>query len=556
MSEGATAGPASAGSLGPQARLAARALRLLSRPAAQLAILLALSATLNAWHLACALRDPYLQQRVVDEVYFHAWGRAIAAGRLASDLPFFTSPLFAYWLGLLYVLAGDSVAVVLVANAVLGVATVALTWDAGRRMVGPRAALAAGILLAGCRAPVFYAGIPEKSALVLFLTAACVDAFAWAEEGESRRRTALAGAVAGVAALAHPLVLVAVPAAAVHLILGRGARRGLLGAALYAAGALAAVLPATIHNYAKSGEVILVCWNGGAALYAGNERWNTSGMYAPPPFSTATIQSEISDYWREAERRVGRPLGPAESSAYWTREALREMADVPGLSAARFARRLRWAFGDYELQDSRTFAFYAGRLPSLQGPRWGFGAVAVIGLLGALALLRDRRVTFLTAFAASYAGALAVFFVYGRYRLPLAVPLAILGGALADHVAGWIRARRLAALGAGAVIAMGLAAVLFAAPFAHRESFFMDYNNLAVAYQEQGRTEEALAEFEKAVTIRPGDDPGVSAVATELAMLYWRRGERDRARALLRKVLGARPGDEDVAAVLGTLERL
>jgi tetratricopeptide (TPR) repeat protein len=336
----------------------------------------------------------------------------------------------------------------------------------------------------------------------------------------------------------------------------RGVRRALLSAALYAIGALAAVLPATIHNYARSGEVILVCWNGGAALYAGNERWNTSGMYAPPPFSTATIQSEITDYWREAERRAGRRLSPAESSAYWTREALREMAEVPALSAARVGRRLRWAFGDYELQDSRTYAFYAERLPSLGGPRWGFGGLAVVGLLGAVASLRDRRVTFLVAIVASYSGALALFFVYGRYRLPLAVPLAVLGGALAERVAGWIRARRLAATGACAVLGIGLAVVLYAAPFAHRESFFVDYNNLAVAYQEQGRIEEALVEFEKAVTVRPGDDPGVSAIATELAMVFWRRGEHDRARALLREVLRARPGDQDVAAVLATLERL
>lgn len=556
MSEHAPGEPADREAAAPRPSLARRALVLLSRPAAQLAVLLAASAALHAWHLACAVRDPYLQQRVVDEVYFHAWGRAVAEGRLVGDLPFFTSPLFAYWLGLLYTLAGDSVAVVLAANAVLGVATVALTWDAARRTVGPRAALAAGILLVGCRAPVFYAGLPEKSALVLFLAAACVDAFAWAEGRGGRRRMAVAGAVAGLAALAHPLLLVAVPAAALHLVLARRARPALLGAVLYLAGALAAVLPATVHNYARSGEVILVCWNGGAALYAGNERWNTSGMYAPPPFSTATIQSEITDYWREAERRTGRPLSPAESSAFWTREALREMAEVPARSAARVARRLRWAFGDYELQDSRTYAFYAERLPSLGGPRWGFGALAVVGLLGAMVSLRDRRATFLIAFAAAYAGALAVFFVYGRYRLPLAVPLAVLGGALAERVAGWIRARRLAPVGACAAIAAGLAAMLFAAPFAHRESFFPDYNNLAVAYQEQGRIEEALVEFEKAVTIRPGDDPGVSAIATELAMLFWRRGERDRARALLREVLRARPADQDVAAVLATLERL
>jgi 4-amino-4-deoxy-L-arabinose transferase-like glycosyltransferase len=376
-----------------------RAHEILARPRVQLVLLLGSCVALHAWHLAHALRDPYLQHRVVDEAFFHSWGSAIASGTLTSDLPFFTSPLFAYWLGLIYTVAGDSVATVVVANAILGVATVALTWEAARRIVGLRAALLAGILVAACRAPMFYVALPEKSALVLFLTALCIFSFAWAEERPGSRRFVVAGVAAGAAALAHPLMLLMAPAVAVHVLAKmRGARHAVLPVVLYAAGALAAVLPATVHNFAKSGEGILVCWNGGAALYAGNQSWNRSGTYAPPPFSSATIQSEIFDYWREAERRVGHPMRPGETSAFWTREALREMWKDPALTAERFVRRLHWTFGDDELQDSRTFSFYAERLPSLRFLPWGFGVVALLGSLAGLAAARDRRVVFLLVF--------------------------------------------------------------------------------------------------------------------------------------------------------------
>jgi tetratricopeptide (TPR) repeat protein len=76
------------------------------------------------------------------------------------------------------------------------------------------------------------------------------------------------------------------------------------------------------------------------------------------------------------------------------------------------------------------------------------------------------------------------------------------------------------------------------------------------ANQEEGLIDEALAEFEKAVTVRPGDDPRVSQASTELALLFWRRGDHERAKRLLRDVLRARPGDEEVGSVLATLERL
>ena len=59
--------------------MASRTRELLSRPRVQLTLLLGSSVALHAWHLAYALTDPYLQHRVVDEVFFHAWGSDIAA---------------------------------------------------------------------------------------------------------------------------------------------------------------------------------------------------------------------------------------------------------------------------------------------------------------------------------------------------------------------------------------------------------------------------------------------------------------------------------------------
>lgn len=539
--------------------IAMRAREIISSPRAHLAALVASSVALHAWHLSCALVDPYLQHRVVDEVYFHSWGRAVASGTLTSDLPFFTSPLFAYWLGLIYSIAGDSLAAVLVANAILGVAATALTWGAALRLVGTRAALVAGALVVLCRAPLFYAGLPEKSALVLFLTALTVFAFAWAQERPRGWRFVVAGLATGAAALAHPLLLVLIPAAAVHALASRrGVRHALTAVAAYTAGGLLALAPATLHNYARSGEAILICWNGGATLYAGNQSWNRLGLYAPPPFSNATIESEIHDYWREAERRTGRAMRPAETSAFWTREALREILLDPGLAAERFARRLRWAFAEYEIQDSRTYAFYAERLPSLRLQPWGFGLVALLGTLGAFAAVRDRerRLVFLLVFVAAYAGVLAFFFVYGRYRLPLLVPLAILAGPVPFRVAALVRARLVRPLAVTGVAAVAVGALVFTRPFNHRDSFFVDYNNLGAAYQAEGRVEDALAELEKAVTVRPGDDPRVTEVSTGLAFLFVRRGEPERAKRLLRDVLRDRPSDEDLKMVLATIEQL
>lgn len=151
---------------------------------------------------------------------------------------------------------------------------------------------------------------------------------------------------------------------------------------------------------------------------------------------------------------------------------------------------------------------------------------------------------------------LAFFFVYGRYRLPLLVPLAILAGPVPFRVAALVRARLVRPLAATGIAALMVGALVFTRPFTHRDSFFVDYNNLGAAYQAEGRLEDALAEFEKAVTVRPGDDPRVTEVSTGLALLFVRRGEPERAKRLLRDVLRDRPADEDLKMVLATIEQL
>jgi 4-amino-4-deoxy-L-arabinose transferase-like glycosyltransferase len=530
-----------------------RILDLLSRPRWQLALLLVGAAGVHAWLTATAIGDPYLSMPIGDEEYFHAWASAIASGTLASPTAFVTGPLFAYWLGALYSVFGDSVSTVLVANAVLGVATVALVWGTAYRVAGPRAAAIAGVLVAVCRAPLFYEGAPDKTALVLFLSALALFAIAWAEDHPSWRRSFLAGLAAGAAALAHPLLLVLVPVVAVHSALLHGVRTSIRTTAPYAGAALLAISPATIHNWVVSGDPVLISANSGMTLYIGNHRANATGLYEPPPFSGPYMDAEVSGFWREAERRTGRSLRAAEVSSFWTREALREMSGDPRLSLTRFLRRLRWTVNSEETTDSRTYEFYTERLPVLRFAPWGFGFIAVLGLVGAALAIRERRLRVLVGFSVVYAVVLSAYIVYGRYRLPLIVPFAILAGSLPATLGVLLRERRTRSLAGGTVFAVVAAGLVFGQVLPKTTSFFLDYNHLGYRYLKAGRTAEALAEFEKAVTVRPGNSPDVVPVALQLAWFFAARGDGARAIRLLETVGRARPGEPAIAETLSEL---
>ena len=331
------------------------------RPEAWWPVLLAATAVLFAAHALLAAQDPYLQLLRGDEGYYDDWAREIAAGALRRPVPFFASPLLAYWLGALHALGLGSTRGVFLANAALGVGAVAFTFSAARRLAGPRAALAAAALVALGRVVLVHLATPDKTALVLCLTAAGLAAAAWALDapGEGRRwpRWLAAGAVAGLAGLGHPLALVLVPAAALAAAAAQGLRAGALALAPCLAGALLAVSPATLHNWLADGSLVLVSSSTGETLYNGNGAGNRTGLYQAPPFSGPTMAAEEGGYHLEAERRAGRPMTAGETTAYWTGQALREMAAEPGLAAARILRRLRWTPGDAELREAAAALF-------------------------------------------------------------------------------------------------------------------------------------------------------------------------------------------------------
>jgi len=529
--------------------------RLHARPGAWLAILLAATALLHLGHAVVAGHDPYLQFRVGDEAYYDAWARQIAGGAPIRPEPFFTTPLFAYWLAILYRLGLDSLPAVQVANATLGVGAVAFTWYAARRLAGPSAAVVASALVAFARPVLVYEGAADKTMLVLCLGAMAFAAAVWALEAPTWRRWILAGAAAGLAALAHALAIVIAPAVLLHLALNRGFGPAVRAGSVYVAGALLAIAPATVHNALASGEVIPICSNGGHNLYLGNHAGNLTGLYTSPPFSRATMSEEESSFRREAERRSGTaPLTAGAVSSFWTRQAITEMAAFPGLTVERFLRKLRWSVGQAEITDTRTYGFYAHRLPTTRFLLWDFGLPAVLGLAGGVVLLRGRRFVLPLAFLALYALALGVFFVYGRYRLPLLVPLAILAGSAVQPIVELVRARRWAPLAAIAMAGVAAGALVFRPVLPSvSESFFADYYNQGNRYLDAGRTDEALAEYEKAITVKPGDHPALAGAAVRLARIYLELGDRTAAVRVLSEAVQVRPQDASLAAALRIL---
>jgi 4-amino-4-deoxy-L-arabinose transferase-like glycosyltransferase len=524
-----------------------------------LAIVIVTIATLRLIVFYLTTADPYLQFRVGDELHYHEWALRILGGQWARGTSFFTTPLYAYFLALTYWLAGDGILTIRLLNVLMGIGAVILTYLTARCFLDHYASSIAVGLFGLCTSVIFYEWFPEKTSLVLFLTAL---SFYWIAQAICKRRLTywlLAGFIVGVASLGHMLLFVILPATWIHIAFdfGKSKTAALAAILIFTGGVLLGVSPATVHNWLQDGDFVLVASNGGQNFYVGNHTGNFTGEYISPPFSVANIDNEESNFKHEAERRNRRTMKPSEVSRFWFQQGWQEIKQEPGLALERFWNRLRWAAGAEEPSDTRTFELYQTRYRILGFPFWGFGLVACLGLVGLVFCLSNRAYLVLTGTVLFFVLGISVFFVYGRYRLPLLIPLSILAAAALQKTYRFAGQRNYRAL-AAVCITTGIFALLLHGRVLPdlQVSFFPDYYNQGNKYWNLDKYDLAIAEYEKALTVQPADHPGVSPLFARLINIYLTNGQIAKAEALVQKMIPQFPTDQSLRETLQKLKRM
>jgi tetratricopeptide (TPR) repeat protein len=494
--------------------------------------------------------DPLLRPAgVLDTAaYFKLAQRAAAGDWALGPGAYYVSPLYIYFLAVVFKVAGAAAVHAQVAQALLGAGAVALVARCAARFYGGRAGTMAAALAALTGVLTFNEVLILQSALDPLLTALALERLSAAVIQRTARRFLFAGMAFGLLGLNRPNALAAV-AALVVLIAVIGRSRRMAGyALLLAAGAGVALAPAAIRNRVVAGEWLLVSSHGGLNFYIGNNP-DADGTYRAPPGVTPSIEGQIRDTRRVAEAAAGRPLTDAEVSDHFYRQALRWMRDRPGEAMALFVRKAALTFHSSDIPLNYSYAYWSRDEPTLLralvvGP-WLLVPCGIAGFVVPRAV--DRR-AFLSwaAFIPAYALSLAVFFVVSRYRLPLLVALCVTSGGALSWAVGALAERRTA--GARRVAAAaGLAAVVAFWPFAIDEGLANERTERLVHLIVEGRQDEARALFDRTVPIHR--DPGMLNFRVGRAWLD--AGRPDLAVEHFEKSLAAAPGQGEVHLVLG-----
>lgn len=512
-------------------------------------------AVAGALALALALRLVYLREigshplykaLTGDPALYHRQALDILAGKLVPDHAYFhSSPLYPFVLAALMRVFAGSLAAVRLVQAVVGTGSVLLIAMLARATLGRRAAIAAAYLAALYVPFIFFESEILEITLVIALVTAMLLVLARRKASASLISACAAGVLLGLASLGKPNLLLFAPVGSL-LLFGGGdgprARRAAPAAAFFLAAGFT-ILPATIHNYRASGDLIPVSSNGGINLFIGNHP-GAPGVFQVPPEMRLDLLASSTD---AAERALGRTLSAGEVSDYWAGRAFAYMRSRPGPWLALMARKAALFWNHYEIPNHYHFYFVRELAPVLRIPFSTFGVIAPLGLLGlGLAVIRRKpHASLLIAYGATFMASVVPFFITARYRLAI-VPVLLVGAGFAlTELWGRVLARRWRSVAAAALVLAALAFIVnvhmiefgfaqmhntvgailgsrgdydgaaaeFSKAIEEDPANVSAHYNLGVALVETGRLEEAVREFERAVQLHPGYQEARTALA-------------------------------------------
>jgi tetratricopeptide (TPR) repeat protein len=488
---------------------------------------------------------------VGDGEQYDAWAQRIVAGDWWGSEVFYQTPLYPYFLAVVFKIAGYSLGAVRVIQAMFGAASCVLLATSGRQLFSARVGVIAGVLLAIYPEAIFFDGLIQKSSVDLLLMTAVLAVISTFVRGRRPGYLALTGLLLGAFALNRENALVLLPIVILWIVLhfrSEPVRRRLGWAALVIAGMGAVLLPVALRNQSISGEFLISTSQFGPNFYIGNGR-NATGRYEPLLPDRGNAKLERADAQRLAEEASGRTLRPGEVSRYWLDRALAEIGDDPGRWLRLMGRKLLLVVNAGELVDSESMAEYATYSLVLRTFRWhSFGVLLCLAAAGAvLTRRRWRELGWVYAIVLSLLLSVVVFYVFSRYRFPVVPILALFAAAAVAELLrrpfDW-RQWRLAAAAAAAV---AIVAHVPLVPPATETHFSM-----ALQLSKLGRHAEAIAWLERGVAIAPDD----TELRVRLALLRLETGDGARAIAELTTATQASPGMAQAHAALGVaLER-
>lgn len=474
-------------------------------------------------HLWQIYPTPFFTILMGDAQVYDAWAQQIATVDWVGKEVFFQSPLYPYFLGTIYMIAGHSLLVVRIVQVLLGAISCVLIADCGRKFFSKRTGVIAGVMLAIYAPAIFFDGLIQKSALDLFFLCLMLWLLSKIVLRPSKVLWFSIGLATGGLTLNRENALVLVVAIVLWLFLYyRPIRlRTFAFAALFMAGLAVVLLPVAMRNKIVGDQFHLTTSQFGYNFYLGNHA-EADGYYRPLKYGRGITKYERHDTIAIAEEAMGKELTPSEVSDYWAGRAFDYIKTEPlswlKLMLKKFT--LVWkAIEMVDVEDQYSYGDVSVGL-GIANHICHFGIIAPMGLLGLWITWPKRgNLAVLYLMFAAYVASIVIFYMVARYRYPL-VPFVILFASAGLSGLGYfLRKKPVYTVLLCLALVVGLA--LFCnwpdKKISKDKMRMTTHYNLGVELKFQGRVDEAISEYRKALTLEPDHYDALNNLGNALA---------------------------------------
>ena len=543
----------------------------------------------HVWQIRKA---PFFSVLMGDSRSYDEWAQQIARGDWLGHQVFYQAPLYPYFLGIFYAIAGRNLLMVRICQAIIGSLSCVFLGLAGRRFFSRRIGVIAGVLLALYAPAIFFDSLLQKSVLDVFFICVMLWIVSRLALEPSRRALWLAlGLDMGALSLTreNALVLAAVILLWVFVRDRAAGRERVAAAGAFVLGLAVVIAPSAVRNHIVGGGFNVTTSQFGPNFYIGNNA-KADGTYMPLRVGRGAPEYERQDAVDLAERAEGRHLTPAEVSTYWADRALDFITSRPAAWLRLVGRKVALLWNATEMVDTESQESYAEwstpvRLLAHLGH---FGILVPLAALGVWATWPQRkRLWIVHTMTIAYAASVVMFYVFARYRFPLVPFLVLFAAAGLAALPGFIRAgchvlgatchvqgAECRVLGAACPVpgadrpiwrstrhpapgtwhpALGIRALLVLAtvaviaifvnwPILSRELMeAVTENNLGVALESEGRFDEAASHYHRAMAFKADYAPAYNNLGTALRA----KGDLDEAVRSYERALALQPDFPD-----------
>lgn len=488
--------------------------------------------------------EPVFSLLLGDAQSYDTWAREISGGNWLGDRVFYQAPLYPYFLAVIYTFLGRDFLVVRIIQIILGIASCLLLARAGRYFFSKKAGIITGFLLALYPTAVFFDGLIQKAVLGFFFMSLLLYLIAKTVNEPNKTRWLFMGMVLGCMGLTRENALILIPVILFWLFVyfrNMVFQKRAAWCALIIGGLAIILVPMGLRNKVVGGDFVLTTSQFGPNLYIGNNE-KADGRYMPLRPDRGDWRFERQDATELAEEAMGVNLSPSEVSRYWVRRTLSYIESNPLDWIKLITKKWLLVWNSLEVADAESqYVHYHGSVMlKWLGFFFHFGVMFPIAVFGIYITWRDRkRLWILYLILIGFAASVTLFYVFARYRYPMiGVVLLFAGGGIAG-VTSFFKGKKPISMAICLILILTSAILTNWKIFSKDEFIASTYYNIAHDLSVQGEYESASEYYEK--SLQWSSRSANARIANNLGLALLKQGKVEEAIEQFNEALSIEP---------------